>query len=96
MEETRHGLPAKFRPKDPQVQTVLMAGSRTVIKAQYLLYFVFWLLALVLLVAACENIYFTSQTSWTPEPPTCPRASLAREHSQLLKARLAGGPQQGR
>lgn len=69
MEETRHRLPAKFRAKDPKVQTVLMASSRTVIKAQYLLYFVFWLLALVLLVAACENIYFRSQTSWTPHLP---------------------------
>lgn len=49
-----------------------MASSNTVIKSQYLLYFVFWLLGLVLLVAACENIYSRSQTSWTPHLPPAP------------------------
>lgn len=49
-----------------------MARSNTVIKSQYLLYFVFWRLGLALLVAACENIYSRSQTSWTPHLPPAP------------------------
>lgn len=70
-----------------------MSSSNTVIKSQYLLYFVFWLLGLVLLVAACKNIYSRSQTSWTAHFPTCPSATQARKHSKVW---LVWGPRQDR